>query len=128
MKILSSPQVLGLLLLLFELSQCFYIPADVAGTLLIPSLMRAGGMSLYRIGKMIGVRANTNHGIHGGPIHHVFPTTYHSSHLPPAHQDDDHYDDEEYDADDEPPPPPRLHTNVLAGHYSEGTHYHYSDS
>lgn len=106
---------------------CFYIPADVAGTLLIPSLMRAGGMSLYRIGRMIGVRANTNHGIHGGPIHHVFPTTYHSSHLPPvSHQD--HYVDDDYEEDDEPPPPPKLHSNVLSGHYATGQHFHYSSS
>lgn len=108
---------------------CLYIPAEVAGTLLIPSMMRAGGMSLYRIGKMIGVRANTNHGIHGGPIHHVFPTTFHSHHTGhtsahPHHLSDNYYDD--YDEDEEPPQPPKLHSNVVAGHLSEGTHYHFS--
>ena len=109
------------------LSHCFYIPADVAGTLLIPSIMRAGGMSLYRIGKMIGIRSNTNHGLHGGPIHHVFPTTYHSSH---AQHSDPYYEesaDGDYgDHDDEEPDPPQLHKNVVDSHYAEGKHFHYS--
>lgn len=107
---------------------CFYIPADVAGTLLIPGIMRAGGMSLFRIGRMIGIRANTNHGVHGGPIHHVFPTTYHSTYADHYDRDPESaYDDYSHDDDDDEEPDfPKLHKNVVSGHYAEGTHFHYS--
>ena len=118
-----------ILLVLFfsSLVQSFYVPSEVLGALLIPHVMRAGSMAVYRVGKLIGTRANSNHGIHGGPIHHVFPTTFHSSGQQESQSQvyDTTYND--YDEDEPLPPPPKLHQNVVDGHYSDGTHYHYSN-
>lgn len=77
--------------------------------------MHAGGKSIFKVGKMIGIHKNTNHGLHGGPIHHVFPTTYRGS--PATYDDDD---------DHRGPPQPLDHKAVVDAHYGEGTHYHYS--
>lgn len=117
---------------LVSASLSFYIPSESLGTYLIPAIMQASGMSIFRIGKMIGASSVKNHGVHGGPIHHVFPKTYHvpSATLPikspPYPGSSSYYDDGDYDDDNYQRQPPRHHKNVVDAHYSEGMHYHYN--
>jgi hypothetical protein len=135
--------VIGLLSLssVVSLSASYYIPTDSIGTILIPAVIAASGRSIFKIGKIIGASATKNHGIHGGPIHHVFPKEYRVPSASPAlpsssssyrgsSNNGDHYDDRGYDDygddDHERPRPPPLHKNVVDAHYSEGMHYHYS--
>lgn len=139
----------------FEVTSCYYIPSEALGTVLIPFVIKYAGKKIFQIGKMVGAHSTKNHGIHGGPIHHVFPTEYrvpsplnpppltkvsspplsYSSpssavaSYPGKQHYDDGYDDEDYDDDRDPyplPRPPALHKNVVDAHYSQGLHYHYT--
>jgi len=138
---------LFLLALLMDYSNGYYIDAEKLGVYLIPYLLRYSGRRIFNIGKMIGAQSVKNHGIHGGPIHHVFPKTYHPSSLGTPgvgtaassisggtspyyrnHEDvQGYHDDRDYDEDrDQEQRPPRLHKNVVDAHYSSGMHYHYT--
>lgn len=92
------------------------IPTEIVGEYLIPVMIQASGMSIFRLGKMIGAREATNHGIHGGPIHHVFPVVHKN---PPSPIYDDEGDDDDGHRQ------PVHHKHVVDSHYSEGRHIHH---
>lgn len=92
----------------------FVIPTEVVGEYLIPVLIQASGMSIFRLGKMIGAKEATNHGVHGGPIHHVFPVV-HKNPYPPTIDDEDGDDYRQ----------PVHHKAVVDAHYTEGRHVHH---
>lgn len=96
-------------------SFAWVIPAERLGELLIPLAIQSSGMSIFNLGKMIGARERTNYGVHGGPIHHVFPVV-HKNPSPPFHHDDDEDDYRQ----------PTHHKAVVDAHYTEGKHIHYN--
>lgn len=100
--------------LLISAVTSWVIPTEAVGEVLIPVLIQASGMSIFRLGKMIGAKGATNHGIHGGPVHHVFPVV-HKNPPPPAYEDEDENDHRQ----------PVHHKYVVDSHYSEGRHVHH---
>lgn len=96
-------------------SFAFVIPTEALGQLLIPLAIQTSGISIFKLGKIIGLRKQTNHGVHGGPIHHVFPVV-HKNPSPPIDHDDSEDDYRQ----------PTHHKAVVDAHYTEGKHIHYT--
>lgn len=79
-----------------------YYDSEELGMAVIPKFMLDASTSFLKLGKLVGSAsaAEVNHGVHGGPIHHVFPTSHVGSTSTSEHK------------------------AAVNAHYKRGYHYH----
>lgn len=80
-----------------------YYDSEELGTAVIPKFILDSSVSFLKLGQLVGSQSSheEHHGIHGGPIHHVFPTAHVAT--------KDHGSD---------------HKAAVDAHYKRGYHYH----
>lgn len=85
-----------------------YYDSEELGMAVIPKFLIDASLSFVKLGKIVGSlqAEETNHGIHGGPIHHVFPTEHAVASTSSKSSVSDH-------------------KAAVDAHYKHGKHYHY---
>lgn len=81
-----------------------YYDSEELGTAVIPKFLIDSSVSFLKLGQFVGSQLpqeHEHHGIHGGPIHHVFPTSHVAT---KTHGSD--------------------HKAAVDSHYKRGYHYH----
>lgn len=79
-----------------------YYDSEELGMAVIPKFLIDASTSFLKLGKIVGSASavEVNHGLHGGPIHHVFPTSHSTATSTSEHK------------------------AVVDAHYKKGYHYH----